>query len=116
MPDLERQSRAAGNRSLCRNANERIAELNAVFDRLVGMGEWVCECADAFCIQPLRLTLHEYEAVRSRPEAFLVAPGHVDPLVEHILEETDRYVVVEMVEVGAEHARAGNPVLRSNAA
>jgi hypothetical protein len=46
----------------------------------------------------VRLTQAEYEAVRTDPRRFLVAPGNVsDPEIERVVEKDERYWVVEKV-------------------
>ena len=40
------------------------------------------------------LTVREYEAVRTDPAAFVVAPGHEIESIEHVVEKHVRYAVV----------------------
>jgi hypothetical protein len=42
------------------------------------------------------LTVAEYESVRLIPTQFLVLPGHVLNEVERVVEQIDRFVVVDM--------------------
>jgi hypothetical protein len=74
---------------LFRAVNERIHELSN------GVAEYdcVCECGDEHCVQVLRLTADEYQALRSDPMVFAVVPGHDDD-VGAALARTDRYVFV----------------------
>jgi hypothetical protein len=76
-----------------RKANERLksrlGEL-ALFDRV----PFVCECADGECLDVVEVTMAEYESVRARARAYLVAPGHDSRLDGAVVERTDRYVVV----------------------
>ncbi len=75
-----------------RGANER---LKARLERL----EWderipfICECPDGSCIVVVEVTRRQYEAVRARPDAYLVAPGH-EPPGDDVVEFGDGYVVV----------------------
>ena len=89
-----RQQRAAKNEALFRQVNERIEEVN---DELGERGEsdFLCECGDDDCTAPIRLTLAEYEAVRSIPTHFAIAKGHEVIDVEKVINETDRFTVVE---------------------
>ena len=88
--------RAAENQSLYRSTNERIKELNAVFDEIASVpSEWVCECADTECISRISATLQEYESVRSNPRTFVVYPGHVYPEVEIVTVENERFAIVK---------------------
>jgi hypothetical protein len=92
--------RAAENESRFRNFNERIEVYNRANDWVdPGIPEWRCECAGKTCLKAVELTLAEYEAVRSDPTHFLVAPAeeHVVPGVERVVERHERYWVVEKV-------------------
>jgi hypothetical protein len=93
MSETERQHvEGAKTQTLFREVNERIehiAKAHAV------NGEVLCECAAQDCAEPIRLTLDEYEAVRRIPTHFFVVPGHDVPEIERVVEENERYVVVE---------------------
>jgi hypothetical protein len=56
---------------------------------------FVCECGDADCISGITLPVGEYEDAHRTPNRFTVRPGHFYPDVEHVVEEHDRYWVVE---------------------
>lgn len=103
--------RAARNQSLYRAVNERVKEINEAFDDLGSLGDWICECANPECTEPVPLTHEEYEAVRTRPTCFLVLPdaAHVLVDVENVIERHERYWVVEKTGAAAELAerRAG---------
>src|SRR3954451_13157664 len=92
-----RAIRAAKHQSLFREVNERIEALNEEFSRILPIGEWICECADEECFEPVALTVAEYEAIRAHPARFPVLPGHEQPEVESVVETNDRYLVVEKV-------------------
>lgn len=89
------EERAARNEATFREINERIKELNEVFDAFAPMCEWVCECADPTCAELISLNLREFEAVRQHPARFSLVPGHERLEIERVVERTDRYVVVE---------------------
>jgi hypothetical protein len=99
----ERQRRARENQSLFRAVNDRIKELNEVFDAFTPYGEWTCECDRLLCIERIRLTVGEYERLRQNPNRFAVAPDdeHVNREVERVVDRTDRYWVVEKIGAGA---------------
>lgn len=101
---VDRERRAAENQALFRGVNDRIRELNEVFDALLPYGSWACECDRLDCIQQIELTMEEYEALRSAPNRFAVVPGHFDPEVERVTEQSERYWIVEKVGAGAERA------------
>ena len=54
----------------------------------------VCECDDAQCEKRLIITVSAYERVRSDPLRFFTVPGHEDPRIEQVMEQTQTYLVV----------------------
>jgi hypothetical protein len=84
----------AKNEALFRQVNERIEEVNEKLDS-EGLSDFLCECGDDDCTMPISLTLAEYEAVRSVPTHFAIAPGHEVVDVEDLISTGDRYSVVE---------------------
>jgi hypothetical protein len=108
-----RTVRAAENQSIFRDVNERIEELNQQHGVVGGVGEWVCECADTSCTERISMTPAEYERMRAHPNRFAVAPGHVLPDVEHVVDETDRFVLVSKKGPGGEKARRLDPRVSS---
>lgn len=104
--------RVGKNEALFREVNERIREASADFfvaEPEQGV-EFVCECSDAACYKPVELTLNEYEAVRSDPAHFLVAPGHLwHPETERHVAGNDRHWIVEKVSVAGRTAAAADP-------
>ena len=92
------QDRVARNESRFREINERIEPSNAAHHWVdPPFPDWICECARPDCTVAVRLTIAEYETVRSEAAHFLVAPSdeHVVPEVERVIERTERYWVVE---------------------
>jgi hypothetical protein len=69
--------------------------------------QWVCECADENCGQPVTMSIAEYEAVRVEPTHFLVAASeeHVAPDIEYVVRRAPGYWVVAKTGVGAEISR-----------
>lgn len=105
----ELHERAARNQDSFRDYNERIEASNAAHVWVdPPMPDWVCECAYETCSQPVNLTIAEYEAVRAEATHFFVVPGfdHVVPEVEHVVERTERYWVVEKVGEAADVSEA----------
>jgi hypothetical protein len=89
-----RQNRIARNEALYREVNERIRAVQAQ----IGDEErtdFLCECGREDCTQPIRLSLAEYEEIRSDPTHFAVARGHEVVDLEHVIRETDRFSVIE---------------------
>jgi hypothetical protein len=109
-----RRERQAKNEALFRTLNERIRAVTAmlavdtIVDAEVPEG-YVCECADPTCMERVTLTREEYEAVRSSPTQFVVAPGHVEPEIEVVVTRTDRFVVVRKCAGERERAIATDP-------
>jgi hypothetical protein len=87
--------RVAKNDATFRDANEGIAAAarRAAFDRV----PFICECAEPTCTTIVRLTLDEYEQVRSSPRHFLSAPGHEETAagLGAVVARAEGYVVVE---------------------
>jgi hypothetical protein len=98
--------RAARNQSFFREVNEQVQELNETFDQLERYGSWTCECANLECVEPIELTLPEYDALRGYPNRFAVLPdaAHVYPQVERLVERGDRYWIVEKIGEAAQAA------------
>jgi hypothetical protein len=84
-------TKAARNQSLWREVNERI---KAVAETSAEM-QFLCECASLDCTETLDLSMAEYERIRSSPVRFPITRGHDFPEVERVVEETDRYAVVQ---------------------
>lgn len=81
---------------------ERIAENEASFRRLneqLGvMGVFLCECGEADCRRPVRMSRERYESIREHPRHFFVRPGHEKPDVETVLVREEDFLVVEKPE------------------
>ena len=106
------QERAGENESRYRNLNERIEPHNAAHVWVdPPMPDWVCECASTECMKPVRLTLAEYEAVRSEPTHFFVLPSeeHLSLAVERVVHQTERYWIVEKIGAAAEVSEKLDP-------
>jgi len=57
--------------------------------------DFVCECSDVSCVDPIRLSPLEYADVRAHPTRFFLTPGHEDEGLERIVEWNDQFFVVE---------------------
>ena len=96
--------------SLTEGGNERIEELAqsgdlGEFDSL----EILCECGNADCTEPLRVTVSEYERVRQEPTDFFVAPGHMIPAIEKVVDTRQNFEVVRKLDEEGELARKTDP-------
>jgi hypothetical protein len=105
------QERAAQHQAIFREVNDRIGGLTGTLNAALPRAEWVCECAQTECYEPLEMSLDEYEAVRQHGARFAVAcdPEHVFPEVERVIQRTDRYWVVEKIENAARVALELDP-------
>ena len=108
MSDLTAE-RVARNEATFREANEvleaRALELGFAADELT---PFLCECSELGCTTLLRLSRTEYELVRRSSVRFVYAHGHErsgEGWVR-VVEEFDRYAVVEKVGEAAEIAAA----------
>lgn len=82
--------------SLFRDVNERIAESALRFE--ADTTQFVCECADPNCTHRLKVTLEEYEDVRSDGATFVLEPGHEQKDIERVVDRRGRFHVVEKVQ------------------
>jgi hypothetical protein len=96
---------------LFRDVNERIESLHSVGPRV----EFICECADETCTEAVALSIDEYENVRRRPVRFVVLPGHDDERIERVVEQNDRYAVVEKFGAAGDSAIERDPRRRRRA-
>jgi hypothetical protein len=90
-----RAERIGRNEALFRQVNERLRELGESFSLVAEHADFVCECGDDSCVQPLEVSISDYERVRSDPRWFLLAPGHETANVEAVVERHDGWIVVE---------------------
>jgi hypothetical protein len=71
---------------------------------------YLCECGDARCSAPIRLTRGEYEAVRAYPTRFALALNHENPEIDSLVAENPRFATIEKsFGLAARIARASNP-------
>lgn len=106
--DRERASkdRFARNEAIFREVNERVAE---VTDSEARMTDFLCECGNLDCVEEVSLTDAEYVKLRSNAATFAVVPGHALADVETVIEETDRFHIVEKHPREAAIAEATDP-------
>jgi hypothetical protein len=85
--------RLARNQVLFREVNERVNEVAP--DEDGGRTEYMCECSREDCLETIPLDPAEYEGVRSSPNLFVIAPGHELLEIDRVVEEQDRFTLVE---------------------
>ncbi len=93
------EERLALNQAVFRVANERMLawpeERSRPPDEPLSI---FCECSHEDCRRKLRVDRPTYEAVRTNSRHFLVAVGHDQPKVEHVVDQNELYAVVEKIE------------------
>jgi hypothetical protein len=105
----EREGRIAKNEAIARDINEGIEEAMASLTP-EGHTRMVCECGRLECELLIAITVPEYEEARRDARRFVVVKDHVFSDVERVVEETDRYAVVEKREgTPADIAEASDP-------
>ena len=90
-----------------RIANERMAaweEVPADSEAL-----YFCECSRLECREKVPLTRWVYETVRSRPEWFLVVPGHEVPDLEEVVRRGDMHWIIEKPDVVGDITHGTDP-------
>ena len=107
--DDKRERRLTENEVRFRAVNERVER-----ERLgTGAGEepieFLCECTNEDCVEPLRMSLREYEQVRSDPRQFAVVPGHERGAIEEVVADEERFRVVRKTGEAAEVAETTDP-------
>jgi hypothetical protein len=99
----------ARNQALFREVNERIEQFPEPLGA-DGRDRLFCECGNPECMQQIELTRAEYERVRGYPSRFVVALNHENPETESIVEQNERFAVVETYAGAASQiARETNP-------
>jgi hypothetical protein len=104
--------RLAVNESLLRERNEQSVAPNAAHHWVnPPFADWTCECGNENCVEPVRLTIEEYEAIRAEPTRFFIRPSpeHVTPEVEVVVQREERYWVVEKTGIGVELSEELDP-------
>jgi anti-sigma B factor antagonist len=88
------RDKEARSQALFREVNERIEQIADEFGS-DGQNQLICECGNPDCTQRIELTPAEYEHVRAHASRFVVALNHENPETESIVEQNDRFAVVE---------------------
>jgi len=90
-------ARIKHNNNVFRDANERIREAAEEYDHRLERIPFLCECPVESCVELVRMTIEEYEAVRADSRHFMTAVGHegAELPVAEVIARNDGYVVVE---------------------
>jgi hypothetical protein len=94
-----REERIAYNEAWCRDLNERMAKS---MGGDVSAEGFRCECWRVGCEERMPLSAGDWEEVRSRPNRFAVAPGHVADDLEAVVKEYPHFWLME------KHGEAGD--------
>jgi hypothetical protein len=106
----DRERRLGQNEALYREVNERVSDqARRQALSVEEVYEFVCECSNLDCTLRVEISLSEYEAVRAHARRFIVAVGHDLPEAETVVEQTDRYWVIEKDEEAGEVAETLDP-------
>jgi hypothetical protein len=92
-----RQGRVVKNEEAFRRHNRRRKTLER---EAVGDDEaapFVCECGTADCVTAILLSAEEYDQAHITSEHFTVAPGHVFPEFETVVDEHADYWVIKKI-------------------
>lgn len=91
-----REQRVAKNEAMHRAVNREIENVaQGLGERDGDTIEVLCECGQPGCTSLLSLSIRDYDRVHDQRDRFIVAPGHMDPDLERVVEEADRYLVVD---------------------
>lgn len=103
------EERLARNEAFFRNLNERIRDAADLYSADGHVYAFVCECSDPECLDRVRLTAADYEAVRADPKTFVLAPGHQRTEIEAVVQPGLDHVIVEKLGVAGAVATALDP-------
>ena len=82
-----------------REVNEQISALGQSAVGWADPGhtfDFQCECGqNEGCRGRISMTLAEYERVRSQRDRFAVVPGHQTEAIEYVVEQDERYLIVD---------------------
>jgi hypothetical protein len=104
------EAKMARTESAFRELNEAIAKTAERFD--ADEADFVCECADPECAHRITAELEDYDDVREGATRFIIAPGHDEPAIEHVVDRNGEYDVVEKFGRIAAIVRRLNPRAR----
>ena len=103
-----RDERIAKNEAVFRAANSEIERAEESDPSADGVLEVLCECGQEGCSGLIKLTLAEYDGVRSQDDRFVVLEGHANPEIERVVERRSGYDVVDKFGEAEEIAEASD--------
>jgi len=102
------ERRVIRNEALFRKVNERIEDVSEDVPRSEFI-EFLCECGEETCVEQIQLTREEYEQIRSVSDHFAIKPGHEHPDFERVLNNEERYAVIDKVGQAEDVAKRTDP-------
>jgi hypothetical protein len=91
-----RYERVSQNEAMHRAVNREIEEATKeTGEGSQGRLEVICECGRDHCSETLDITIDEYDESHRQRDRFVVAAGHEDEQIEHVVARTERYLVVD---------------------
>jgi hypothetical protein len=104
--DVSREERVARNELAFRQANESLRTIfEDATEEAEGSYPFLCECGDRRCTDVVPVSLQVYARIREHPARFLILPGHKQLESERVVEEGDKYEIVEKSGVAGDLAR-----------
>ena len=103
--------RAARNEEIVRDVNRQIEE-GAHLHEVGSEMPFHCECGQALCLEKIELRARIYEPILAERYRFVVVPEHVRSELELVVEEHDRFVVVEKIGEAREQIDRDHPQQR----
>jgi len=105
--------RAARNEELVREVNRQIDE-GAKLHEVMSTMPLHCECGQRHCLEKIELESRLYEPILDMRYRFIVVPGHVQPIIEEVVEKHSTFVVVEKVGEARQQLDRDHPQTRHN--
>jgi hypothetical protein len=89
-----RDTRREQNQKLFRKGNERLSEaVDEQFPETATV-PFLCECADEFCDERVKLDRSQWESVAAKPNQYVMVPGHPRSEGEEVVGALNGYDIV----------------------
>jgi hypothetical protein len=93
---MNRYDRQAQNEALLRATNREIERASEELgDDEAREIEVLCECGRGGCRSLIPVTIDEYNRIHGERDRFIVASGHENTEIEHVVERADDYCIVD---------------------
>jgi len=91
-----RKERVSRNEAMFRSVNLEVERVSEELGRGPGDRlEILCECGEDGCGATLDVGRAEFDDAHQQPDRFMVAPGHEDEQIEHVVKRTPAYLIVD---------------------